>query len=111
MRRRIAGLAELVPETIPIVFAMGGDPIKLGMVASLARPGDNITGVAFLLSELAPKQVELLHEIVPKAAVIGFLVDPSVVLLARRSPIEKLIRAFGASLEVTWRQGRRSSRR
>jgi putative tryptophan/tyrosine transport system substrate-binding protein len=66
----------VVPETIPMVFAMGGDPVKLGIVARLARPGDNITGVAFLLSELAPKQVELLHQIVPKAAVIGFLVDP-----------------------------------
>jgi putative tryptophan/tyrosine transport system substrate-binding protein len=67
----------VVPDTIPIVFAMGGDPVKLGIVASLARPGDNITGVAFLLSELAPKQVELLHELVPKGAVIGFLVDPN----------------------------------
>jgi putative ABC transport system substrate-binding protein len=67
----------VVPDTIPIVFAMGGDPVKLGIVASLARPGDNITGVAFLLSELAPKQVELLHQLVPKAAVIGFLVDPN----------------------------------
>ena len=66
----------VVPHTIPMVFAMGGDPIKLGIVESLARPGDNITGVAFLLSELAPKQVELLHQLVPKAAVIGFLVDP-----------------------------------
>ena len=66
----------VVPDTIPMVFAMGGDPVKLGIVASLARPGDNITGVAFLLSELAPKQVELLHQLVPKAAVIGFLVDP-----------------------------------
>jgi putative ABC transport system substrate-binding protein len=66
----------VVPDTIPMVFAMGGDPVKLGIVASLARPGDNITGVAFLLSDLAPKQVELLHQIVPKAAVIGFLVDP-----------------------------------
>jgi len=66
----------VVPHTIPIVFAMGGDPVKLGIVESLARPGDNITGVAFLLSELAPKQVELLHELVPKAAVIGFVVDP-----------------------------------
>jgi putative ABC transport system substrate-binding protein len=66
----------VVPDTIPMVFAMGGDPVKLGIVASLARPGDNITGVAFLLSELAPKQVELLHQIVPKAAIIGFLVDP-----------------------------------
>jgi putative ABC transport system substrate-binding protein len=66
----------VVPHTIPMVFAMGGDPVKLGIVESLARPGDNITGVAFLLSELAPKQVELLHELVPKAAVIGFVVDP-----------------------------------
>ena len=67
----------VVPETIPLVFAMGGDPVKLGIVASLARPGDNITGVAFLLSDLAGKEVELLHEIIPSAAVIGVLVDPS----------------------------------
>src|SRR5215468_7289574 len=66
----------VVPRTIPIVFAMGGDPIKLGVVASLARTGDNITGVSFLLSDLAAKQVELLHELVPKAAVLGFLVNP-----------------------------------
>jgi putative tryptophan/tyrosine transport system substrate-binding protein len=63
----------VVPKTLPIVFAMGGDPVQLGVVASLARPGDNITGVSFLLSEVAAKQVELLHELVPKAAVLGFL--------------------------------------
>jgi putative ABC transport system substrate-binding protein len=67
----------VVPKTIPIVFAMGGDPVKLGIVASLARPGDNITGVSFLINELAAKEVELLHELVPKAAVIGLLVDPT----------------------------------
>ena len=67
----------VVPQTMPIVFAMGGDPSKLGVVASLARPGDNITGVSFLLSDLAAKQVELLHELVPKAAVLGFLVNPN----------------------------------
>src|SRR5262249_17788357 len=66
----------VVPRTIPIVFAMGGDPVKLGVVVSLAHPGDNITGVSFLLSDVAAKQVELLHELVPKAAVIGFLVNP-----------------------------------
>ena len=67
----------VVPQTMPIVFAMGGDPSKLGVVASLAQPGDNITGVSFLLSDLAAKQVELLHELVPKAAVLGFLVNPN----------------------------------
>jgi putative ABC transport system substrate-binding protein len=67
----------LVPPSIPIVFAMGADPVKLGVVTSLARPGDNITGVSFLLSEIAAKQVEVLHQLVPKAAEIGFLVDPS----------------------------------
>src|SRR5262245_11286603 len=67
----------VIPSTIPIVFAMGGDPVKLGVVASLARPGDNITGVSFLLTELAAKEVELLHELAPKAAEIGFLANPS----------------------------------
>ena len=66
----------VVPPTIPVVFAMGGDPIKLGIVASLNRPGDNITGVSFLINGLAPKVIELLHQLVPKAGVIGLLIDP-----------------------------------
>jgi putative ABC transport system substrate-binding protein len=65
----------VVPHTIPIVFAMGGDPVKLGIVESLAKPGDNITGVSFLLSNLPAKEVELLHELVPQAAAIGFLAN------------------------------------
>jgi ABC-type uncharacterized transport system substrate-binding protein len=67
----------VIPATIPIVFAMGGDPVKLGVVASLNRPGGNITGVSFLVNGLAGKVVELLHDMVPKAAVIGFLVNPN----------------------------------
>jgi putative tryptophan/tyrosine transport system substrate-binding protein len=67
----------VVPGTIPIVFAMGGDPVKLGVVASLPRPGGNITGVSFLINELAAKEVELLDKLVPKAVLIGFLVNPS----------------------------------
>ena len=67
----------VVPTTLPMVFAMGGDPVGLGVVASLNRPGGNITGVSFLVNGLAAKNVELLHEIVPKAAVIGFLINPN----------------------------------
>jgi putative tryptophan/tyrosine transport system substrate-binding protein len=62
--------------TIPIVFAMGGDPVGLGLVASLARPGGNLTGVSDLTRELGPKRLELLSELIPRAGVIGLLVDP-----------------------------------
>jgi len=67
----------VVPPTIPLVFAMGGDSVKLGIVASLARPGGNITGVSFLVNGLAGKQVQLLRELTPKASVLGFLVNPN----------------------------------
>jgi putative ABC transport system substrate-binding protein len=66
----------VVPTTVPIAFAMGGDPVKLGVVASLNRPGENITGVAFLVNGLAGKQMELLQKLMPTTAVIGFLVNP-----------------------------------
>jgi putative ABC transport system substrate-binding protein len=62
---------------IPIVFAVGADPIGLGLVASLNRPDGNITGVSFLTNTVDAKQVEVLHETVPKAALIGFLVNPT----------------------------------
>ena len=67
----------VVPATIPMVFAMGGDPVKLGIVASLARPGGNITGVSFLVNGLAAKEIELLHELQPRAVVVGLLVNPN----------------------------------
>ena len=70
--------AKSATTTIPIVFAIGGDPIKLGLVASLNRPGSNITGVTFLVATLTAKQFEVLHETVPKAALIGFLVNPTI---------------------------------
>ena len=63
--------------TIPIVFLAVGDPVKDGQVASLARPGGNVTAISLLGSELTPKRIELLSEMVPQAKVIGLLVNPN----------------------------------
>jgi len=69
--------AKAATTTIPIVFSIGGDPIRVGLVSNLNRPGGNITGVNFFQSDIGAKRLGLIHELLPKATVIGFLVNPT----------------------------------
>jgi putative tryptophan/tyrosine transport system substrate-binding protein len=87
VRRRVAvilaaGMVAALPAkaattSIPIVFAVGGDPVAMGLVASLNRPGGNLTGITILEAELAPKRLQLVRELMPDAAVFGVLADPA----------------------------------
>jgi putative ABC transport system substrate-binding protein len=67
--------AKAATSKIPIIFANGNDPVRFGLVASLSRPSGNITGISFLVNMLAAKQLELLHEMAPKALLVGLLVN------------------------------------
>jgi putative ABC transport system substrate-binding protein len=112
VRRRVAVIAtpantfaslaaKAATATIPIIFAVGEDPVKLGLVASLARPGGNATGVNLFTQEVLAKRLGLLHDLVPKAVRIALLVNPANVPVAEatRREIPEAARAIGLQIQ------------
>jgi putative ABC transport system substrate-binding protein len=94
--------AKATTTTIPIVFETSADPVQLGLVASLDRPHSNVTGVTQLNVEVAPKRLELLHELIPTARVIGLLINPADLALADAQTREVLAaaNAIGVKLHI-----------
>jgi ABC-type uncharacterized transport system substrate-binding protein len=97
-----AQVAKAATTTIPIVFGVGEDPVKLDLVASLARPGGNLTGINFFATELEAKRLALLHELVPKAVRIAVLVNPANIPATESAlrNIPEAARAIGLQIQV-----------
>jgi len=113
VRRRVAVIAtagaavvtqaaKAATPTIPIVFAVGDDPVRLGLVASLARPGGNATGINFFSNEAVAKRLGLLHDLVPKAVRVAVLVNPANALAAEAMlrDIPEAARALGLQIQI-----------
>src|SRR5262245_30605899 len=97
-----APAAKAATTTIPIVFGVSDDPVRLGLVASLARPGGNATGINFLTSELVPKRLGLLHDLVPKAVRIAVLINPANAPTAETTllDIPEAARSLGLQIQI-----------
>jgi putative tryptophan/tyrosine transport system substrate-binding protein len=119
IRRRVAVIAattapaalsaKAATTTIPIVFETSGDPVKLGLVASLSRPGGNVTGVTQANLEIAPKQMELLQEMVPTASIMALLVNPENPEIAESNVkvVQAAARSLGLALHVLYASAER----
>jgi ABC-type uncharacterized transport system substrate-binding protein len=94
--------AKAATTTIPIVFFVGGDPVELGLVASLNRPGGNVTGVTTLNVEVVPKRLELVHELIPTATIVALLVNPTspTLLVTTTRNAQGAARTLGLELHV-----------
>jgi putative tryptophan/tyrosine transport system substrate-binding protein len=96
-----SGPAKQATTTIPVVFTTGVDPVEVGLVASINRPGGNITGVSFYSGALSGKQLELLREIAPKSTEIGLLINPKApASRPQANDAQAAIRAVGLQLQV-----------
>jgi ABC-type uncharacterized transport system substrate-binding protein len=111
VRRRVAVIAAMGSSaaalaaknsttTIPVIFETGADPVQLGLVASLNRPGGNVTGISSMNAELAPKRLGLLHELLPKAARFGFLSYPTPATEQTVAELRAAATTLGVALEV-----------
>jgi ABC-type uncharacterized transport system substrate-binding protein len=112
VRRRVAVIvasspapalaAKAATKTIPVVFMVAGDPVKLGLVTSLARPDGNLTGINFFAFELAAKRLELLRELVPGVARLALLINPANAAIAESTlnDVETTGRAMGLQIQV-----------
>jgi putative ABC transport system substrate-binding protein len=98
----IALAAKAATATIPIVFGVGEDPVRLGLVASLARPGGNATGVNILVQEVVAKRLRLLHDLVPKAARVAILVNPANALVTKTTvqDVQKAAPTMGLHIQI-----------
>jgi putative ABC transport system substrate-binding protein len=98
---RAARAAKAATTTIPIVFGIGADPVASGLVASLNRPAANLTGIAILTGELTSKRLQLLHELIPNAALVGVLADPaSLVTPSVIADLQRAARTLGLQLLI-----------
>ena len=95
-------VAKAATATIPIVFEIGSDPINIGLVSSLSRPGGNVTGVTQMNIIITPKRLELLHELIPSARVVALLVDPAnpTIAAAQSSGVGSAAQSLGLELHV-----------
>jgi putative tryptophan/tyrosine transport system substrate-binding protein len=111
VRRRVAVIAtpgspiaaiaaRAATATIPIVFGVGDDPVKLGLVASLARPGGNATGINFFVQEVVAKRLALLHELVPKAVRVAVLVNPATSAETTLRDVQEAAHTIGLQIQV-----------
>ena len=114
VRQRVAVIAALsfastlaakaATNALPIVFEHGVDPVRIGLVASLNRPGGNITGILSLTGELIAKKIELMHEVVPNSALIAVLVNRAIQTLIRKSPTRERLKHCSGSKSKSYRQ-------